>query len=379
MRVLLISHTCQSRSEGQPRARELARFDDIELCLLVPQRFNHFGAWREAEPPEEAAHSFQVQRVRWPWLGPAQNYLHWYPSLPGLLREFQPDVIDLWEETWSLCSAHLCWLANHYLPHARVIAETEQNLLKHLPPPFEYLRSYVLKNADFCIGRSEEAVGALRAKGYSGPALCIPNAVDTELFRPLDRAACRAELKLSGFVAGYIGRLVIEKGVFDLLEAFALCPPEMRLLFAGDGPARQALQARTRELGLESRVLFLSHRPLHELPRVMNALDVLVLPSRTTASWKEQFGRVLIEAHACAVPVIGSDSGAIPDVVGAGGIIFPEGDSKLLATALTSLQHDPEQSRRLGETGRRQVEEKYTWARVAARLHAVYHEVLSPT
>lgn len=379
MRVLLISHTCQSRAEGQPRATELAKFGEIELCVLAPQRFNHYGPWRDVEIPQDPEYSFHARRVCWPWLGPAQNYLHWYPSLPRLLREFRPDVIDVWEETWSLCSAHVCLLRDTILPSAKIVVETEQNILKNLPRPFEALRSVVLKRADFCIGRSEEAVGVLRAKGYNGPAAFVPNAVDAELFHPLPRAECRRELGLPeiNFLAGYVGRLVEEKGVFDLLDALVLCAPETQLVFAGDGAAREGLEKRVQELGLSARVLFLPSRPQCQLPVVMNALNVLVLPSRTTRSWKEQFGRVLIEAQACAIPVVGSDSGAIPHVVGNAGLVFPEGEVRALARALEHLHEDESRARALGMCGRRQVEEKYTWARVASHLYAIYREVCS--
>ena len=381
MRVLLISHTCQSRSEGQPRAAELAKFDDIELRLLVPQRFNHFGVWREAETPlpagtPEAEYSFLSRPIMCPWLGLAQNYVHWYPSLGKIIRDFQPDIIDVWEETWCLTSAHACRLRNRYLPLAKVLSETEQNLNKRLPPPFGLLRSMVLKNADYCVGRSEEAVEVLRAQGYKGPATSIPNAANAELFRPLDRAKCREELGIEGFLAGYVGRLVEEKGVMNLVEALPLCDSDVKVCFAGNGPMREDLEARARELGVSERVLFLPHRPLEELPSVMNALDVLVLPSRTTARWKEQFGRVLIEAHACATPLIGSDSGAIPDVIGAGGIVIPEADVAALAGAIETLRNAPEEARRMGEIGRAQVEAKYTWTRVAERYREVYLQMM---
>ena len=103
--------------------------------------------------------------------------------------------------------------------------------------------------------------------------------------------------------------------------------PQIKIVFAGEGAAREELQTRAQQMGLADRVLFLPPRPQRELPAVMNAIDVLVLPSRTTPSWKEQFGRVLIEAHACGVPTIGSSSGAIPDVIENAGLVFPEGDA----------------------------------------------------
>ncbi len=107
----------------------------------------------------------------------------------------------------------------------------------------------------------------------------------------------------------------------------------------------------------------------------MNAVDVLALVSRTTPTWKEQFGRVIVEAHACATPVVGSDSGAIPEVVGEGGLIVPEGDVPAMAAAICVLLNDPGRRRSLGLVGRRQVDERWTWARVAEQTRMLYVDV----
>ncbi len=381
MRVLLISHTCQSKTEGQPKAALLGRFRGVELRVLVPDRWYHYGNWRAAQPLDASRvpwpFEMEVARVRWPWFKPTGWYLHYYPTLRKTLEEFRPDVIDLWEEPWALVSAHTCWLRNRILPEARIISETEQTLDKPLPFPFERWRKYVLRNASFAVGRSGEAVSVLRNKGYDGPAEAVPNAVDTQIFRPLDRAKCREELGLSGFVAGYVGRLVEEKGLIDMVDALPECNPEVNLLFVGSGPLESTLRERVRELRLESRVRFQTEQPAAELPRMMNAMDVLVLPSRTTPRWKEQFGRVIIEAHACETPVIGSDSGAIAQVVGGGGLIFRERDPASLAASINGLQASPDRCRRFGEVGRVQVERQYTWKSVAEQMFRIYERVLA--
>ena len=380
MKVLLISHTCQSRTEGQPKAVCLHRMPGLELRVLVPDRWYHYGAWRRPDPVDPAEFSLEVGRVRLPWLTGAQFYLHWYPGLAKLLREFRPDIIDLWEEPWGLVSAHACWLRDRLLPGTRIISETEQNVNKRLPPPFEGFRRYVYQHADYVVCRNDEAQGVVRSKGYQGPMEVVPNAVDAELFRPLDRADCRRALpalKRFEFVAGYVGRLVEEKGLLDLVDALELCPPTLGLLLVGSGPLRSRLEQRARELGKEDQVIFETARPLPELPRMMNALDVLVLPSRTTPSWKEQFGRVIIEAYACGVPVLGSSSGAIPDVVGEGGVIFPEGDVRALAGALTALQAEPSRCARLGTNGRALVDKLYTWQSVAGGMMRIYERIMA--
>jgi glycosyltransferase involved in cell wall biosynthesis len=370
MRVLLISHTCQSITEGQPKAHALAAFGDVQLRVLVPDRWKRYGQWRAPQIPAHPNFEFQVGKVKLPWLGPAQTYFHSYRGLGRILREFRPDVIDLWEEPWSMVSVQACRLRETILSGAKIISETEQNIDKKLPFPFEAFRSFVLRRADYAVGRSKEAVQVLRNKGYTGPADTVPNAVDAELFRPMDRNECRAKLGLSGFVVGFVGRLVEEKGVTDLLDALPLCPAETNLAFAGSGPLETKLRS-------SSRVRVLGALPSHELPTLMNAIDVLVLPSRTTLRWKEQFGRVLIEAQSCATPVIGSDSGAIAEVIGQAGIVFPERNVSALADAIKQLHGDPQRRAHFGELGRKQVLEKFTWQRVAERMRHIYRKVLA--
>lgn len=375
MRVLLISHTCQSTTEGQPKAEILGAMPDVDLHVLVPDRWYHYGAWRQAEAPAEASFHLHVEKVRLPWTGPGQWYLHHYPHLKNLLLDLKPDIIDLWEEPWSLVSAQTVWLRNRYLPGTRIVSETEQNIDKHLPPPFESFRNYTLRHCDYAIARNREALEILRRKGYTGPGKVVPNAVDERLFYPRDSGACKKSLGFAGFCVGYVGRLVPEKGLMDLLAALSHTSAETRLVLVGDGPLEPNLRQQVREQVLGERVTFMGPQPLEKLPEVMNALDVLVLPSRTTARWKEQFGRVIIEAHACGIPVIGSDSGAIPEVIGEGGLVFPEGDAVGLAAAVEQYHRSEPLRREHGERGRTQVLEKYTWSAVARAMHEVYRQV----
>ena len=373
MRVLLIAQQCQVRNEGQPKAERLAEFPDIELMTLVPDRFFVEGkTLRRPDPPEKPAYRYEISKVVWPWAGPAQWYLHWYPGLANILRSFRPDVIDLWEEPWGLLSVQTCWLRNRLLPATRILSETEQNVKKNLPFPFETFRSYTLRNADFVIGRNQEAVDIARLKGYRGPAAVAPNGVDIELFAPQEREAARRELGFSGFVCGYVGRLVEQKGLAEMVDALAHCPPDVTLVFVGSGPFQPEIERRVREAKREAQVRFLANREREQLPAVMSALDVLLLPSRTTPRWKEQFGRVIIEAHACRTPVIGSDSGAIPAVIGGGGVVVPERNPAALAAAIRKLRDDPALRDRMGAVGRRQTEEHYSWQKVAALMRDIY-------
>lgn len=381
MKVLLIAHNCQTPSEGQPKARCLRAMGDVELSVLTPDRWNSYGTWRRPNIPADLADTIRVGRVQLPWTGPGQSYLHWYPGLGSIVRAFQPDVIDVWEEPWALVSWQACRARDRFAPQAKIVSETEQNVNKRLPPPFESIRRNVLRRVNYVVARNDEAVEVVRDKGYAGPVAVVPNAVDVELFRPMDRQACRAAEgfpAVGGFVVGYVGRLVPEKGLADLVEAVALCPADVSVAMVGSGPIADDLRALADRLGLGDRLRLLPARPLDRLPAFMNAVDVLALPSRTTRRWKEQFGRVLIEAGACGTPVIGSSSGAIPDVVGDGGLVAREQDPAALAAAIVQLRDSADLRSKLGQAGLDAARNRYTWRRVAEQMRDIYRQVLLP-
>ncbi len=180
-------------------------------------------------------------------------------------------------------------------------------------------------------------------------------------------------------VVGIVARLEPEKGHPTLLDAWPLVlrrVPSARLLVVGEGSRRPALEEQAAALGIADRVGISTEVSSTDVPKVLRGFDVLVLPSRSTPSWVEQFGRVLVEAMACGVPVIGSSSGEIPNVIGDAGLVFPEGDVKALRGALARIAASPEVGQRLGEAGRRRVLERYTQARIAEATYRVYREML---
>ena len=144
----------------------------------------------------------------------------------------------------------------------------------------------------------------------------------------------------------YAGRLIELKGVQDLIAAYAQLrekrPAEqLRLLIVGDGPYREELYTFVNQHNLGDWVEFRDVIPIEQMPKLMSACDMLVLPSRK--EFNEQFGRVNAETMLCGTTVVGSTSGAIPKVLGEGGFIFTAGDvENLLATLEYVLDHPGE-------------------------------------
>jgi glycosyltransferase involved in cell wall biosynthesis len=273
---------------------------------------------------------------------------------------------------------------------------TWQNLMRRYPFPFRAIESYSLRHTDHAIAGSEGAATVWREKGYSGPLAVIPQfGVDPRIFapapaarRPVDRreyaarGRCRAQAREQqdtdgGFAIGYLGRLVPEKGVDLLVEAVGDMGDGWRLAILGGGPEQPRLETLVDRLGVGDRVTFAGWLPSLELGSFYRGLDVLVLPSRSRPNWVEQFGRVLIEAMACGVPVIGSDCGEIPHVIGDAGLVFPEGDARALRNCLVQLMATPALRADLARRGRERVLARFTQSQVAARTVAVYRELLA--
>lgn len=172
------------------------------------------------------------------------------------------------------------------------------------------------------------------------------------------------------FVVGYAGRLVPEKGVMTLVEATRFMP-DAAVMVAGEGP----LAAQMRH---EPHVKLLGWVPRTEMASFWSQLDVMVLPSLTDGKkWVEQFGRVIVEAMAAGVPVVGSDAGRIPDTIGDAGLIFHEGDAAGLGQALDRLRTSPELRSELREKGLARVHNLYSHEVLMGRTVRFYQEMLA--
>ncbi len=371
MRVLMISKACLVGAY-QRKLEEIARFPDVELMIVVPP------SWREGSRliRLERAHTVGYRLVVEPIAFNGRFHVHFYPRLGRRLRAFAPDVVHIDEEPYNFATFHALRLAKR--AGSRALWFTWQNLNRRYPLPFRLIERYNLRHADYAIAGNAGAATVWRDKGFAGPLTVIPQfGVDPDIFTPRtrERRPGRECSTARDFVVGYVGRLVPEKGVDLLLEAVAEMTGAWRLMVVGGGAERERLEGRARRLGLADRVLFEGMVSTLRIPAFYQQLDALVLPSRSQSNWVEQFGRVLIEAMACGVPVIGSDCGEIPNVLGDTGLIFPEGDTDALRQCLMRLMRDPDLWDDLARRGRERVLARFTQAQIAAQTVAVYREM----
>lgn len=352
----------------QRKLEALATEPDLDLTVAVPPEWRDHGRRLPLERAYTHGYNLHIEPIRFN----GSFHFHYYPRLGRLMRAVQPDLVHIDEEPYNLATWHALRLSLG--AGARVIWFSWQNLYRQYPPPFRWLERDVLNRSHGAIFGNHAAREVFRRKGYAGPAAIIPQfGVDPGLF-PLRQGwpAPQRHLRLA-----YLGRLVPEKGPDLLLRALAALDSASTLDLVGAGPMQAELEAQARQLGIADRVRFHPWIASTDVPAFLASVDVVVLPSRTRPNWMEQFGRVLIEAMAVGVPVVGASSGEIPNVVGDAGLIFPENDGDALVAALARLGNDSTLYQSLVTAGRQRVLAHYTQAQIAAQTAAFYRQIVS--
>ncbi|MGH8002435.1 MAG: glycosyltransferase, partial [Brasilonema sp.] len=239
------------------------------------------------------------------------------------------------------------------------------------------------------ISGNQDGGEILRQHGYKGSIKVMPQlGVDESLFTPTPQPELATQLGIQpgDFVVGFVGRFVQEKGLLTLINSLvSLRDKFWKVLLLGRGTLKSELINQAAKNNIQDRIILVESVPHNEVPNYINLMSTLVLPSETnynlknitSVGWKEQFGHVLIEAMACKVPVIGSNSGEIPYVIGNTGLIFPEGDEKVLADCILKLMEKPELAKKLGEMGYQKVMIHYTNKALARQQLDFYKELIS--
>lgn len=384
MKVLMLSKALIVGAY-QKKLEEMAAIDDVDLTVVMPP------GWDDPRSPTrlEKVHTQGYRLIVSNIVFNGNYHLHFYPGLRKIAHQVRPDIFHIDEEPYNLATFHAMWLARSV--GARTVVFSWQNLYRRYPPPFSWMERYVLNQTDALLVGNSEAAQMWQRKEYRGPMHLIPQfGVDPSIYYRRQRVTKRGKVSVfkrkavgppsqPALVIGYVGRLVEEKGLEILLHAVSKLTGPWTLQILGDGPDRKRLEQMAQWLGIAPRVTFDQKMPTHHLPHYFSGLDVLVLPSVSRPNWKEQFGRVLIEAMACDVITVGARSGAIPEVIGEAGLTFAEGNAEELQQHLQRLLDDVPLRKTLRQKGHRHVTENYTQAAIARNTVAVYRQILGQT
>jgi glycosyltransferase involved in cell wall biosynthesis len=376
MKILYVGHTYTVRA-NQAKIAALARLPNTEITLVTPH------AWRgplynnDAEPFDTTiANNVKHEIIKAYFIGRESGYFYG-PSIFRLIARLKPDIVHVEQGAYALSYSQILLGLQLFSRRSKALFFTWWNLPYRPKGIKQILERFNLARSSAAIAGNMAASEILQSHGFSYPVHVLPQlGIDTS---DSSRSFLR---KGSGVVSrdifsiGYAGRIVEEKGVFDLIEAAALMKGKdgVQLYFIGAGDKLEE----SKRLAAYRGVNLLHHPSVRndELPEHLLMMDVLVLPSHTTPSWVEQFGHVLLEAMAMGVPVVGSSSGEIPNVIGNAGYVFPEGDSIALAEKLDVLFASEEERQRLSNMGVNHVLKHYTHDIIATKQMRIYEEML---
>jgi glycosyltransferase involved in cell wall biosynthesis len=298
-------------------------------------------------------------------------------QLRSLLHE-RWDVVHCWEEPYVLAAAQV---AHHVRPPTRFVPATFQNIAKRYPLPVKMIEHRVMRRADAWIafGQTVHQTQSRRPEYVGKPARVVNPGVDTEAFHPdsIDGRRIRETLgwRPEDLVVGFIGRLVEEKGIETIVHAFVQSTRGWKLLVVGAGVLAEQIESLACQR--PSQVKLVRNVGHNDVPAYLRAMDLLCAPSRTRPHWKEQFGRMLIEAMACGVPVLASASGEIPHVLSEAGVLIPEDDLPQWTATIDRLLADPGIRRDLATRGLARARTEFSWPVIARRHLDFFAEVLA--
>jgi glycosyltransferase involved in cell wall biosynthesis len=372
MRVLVISHAYLT-AENRRTLEELGRLAVVRA--LVPDSGPDIsGAQR---PARSDARGYEL--IPLPIGGSLLTGTRWYfKSCASAWRGFDPDVVLIAQEVWSLALLQGLICRIRFAPKSKLAVFTWESQAR---PGWKgglsscFYRLAVSSASVILTGNRDTRRIFLRHGADPRRIFVMPLVgLDPDRLHPVDDGTRRRrrralELREEAFTVGYAGRLVPEKGVLDLADAVDRLGSGVQLAILGAGSMESELRAR-RDRG--SPIVLLPPVPRHEIAPFYQSLDVFVLPSRTTPTWKEQFGMVAAEAMACGLPVVGSSSGAIPDVLGGSGAIFPEGDVGALGSTLARLRNDPALRANLGRAAGNRSRRFFSHASLANQTREVF-------
>ena len=380
VKILIVYHSGALRN-ALAIYRAIAKIRNAELTVVLPEWIAvdrvYYPSGQLKVERESDTHGYRL--VPLPLEDP-HNYNLGFKTgaLLKVLRECRADILHVWDEPVSYTLFQVAWLCVAFSRKSKVLFYGFQNIA----PQWGTFARRTWKTTWTQIAggaaANSEVLSNLRCAGFPAgrPTERIFWGIPTELFKPMDKLKLKQDLTLDcDHIVGYVGRLVPEKGLRWLLAAMKELPANVHCLIIGSGSMREEIELLSDHPSLAGRVHVQDAKLAEELPRYMNCMDVLVLPSLTTAQWKEQYGRTLAEAMACGVPVIGSDSGAIPEVVGKAGLVVREGNVSGLAEGLRSAIFTEVRDRLILD-GMRRAQAELSVEAMSSRLVSFYERVL---
>lgn len=372
LRVLVVCHAYVT-GVNQGKLDAIAKTHQADVALLVPNKWKSFG-WGNIKTLDTPYSSIRLYSSSILFSGRVGAYFYWPWRVWQVIRDFNPDIIHVEQEVFSLSALEIAFFARWFKKPMSVFGW--ENMARELPVPRQWIRQFVFNTTQLIIPGNRDGEKIMRQWNYAGQLEVMPQiGVDTELFPHRPRELTKGK----PFIVGFMGRLVKQKGVDLIFSAVRKLREKginnIQIMICGSGVEAESLQADASEKGIADLVQWHSGLSHNQVPEAMDMFDVLVLPSRTIPSWKEQFGHVLIEAMSLGIPAIGSDSGEIPNVIDEPALVFPEDDAEALADILEKVSTNPDWYAAISRKCIDRVDSLYSHERIAQRLITLWRDI----
>ncbi len=372
LRILFVSHTYVV-GVNQGKLEAIAHTNQADVALLVPDPWKALS-WNQIFNLERVCDRVEYYPANVVFNGKTGGYLYGLGSLINALRHYAPDILQVEEEVFSLSTFQMAIAAR--VTSTPLIVFGWENIDHPLSKVRQWTRKFVLDTAKLIVAGNQDGANLLRRWGYAGNIAIMPQmGVNPDIFA----GDVRSQPKDRPFRIGFMGRLVHEKGIDTLFSAAQILKEKgyrFEIILCGSGSDEALLKKDALRKGIADCVVWKGKVSHADVPAEMVSFDSLVLPSRTISTWKEQFGHVLIEAMSMGIPVVGSDSGEIPNVINAPRQVFSENDAAALATVLDKMISDSTVYKTASQEGLDRVGKHYTHKRIAEKLVAEWTKVI---
>ncbi len=370
LRVLFVSHAYVV-GVNQGKLKAIADTDEVEVALLAPSNWQA-TEWNRTLKLETPFPEIKIYPAPVWFTGRVGAHIYNPWKIRQVIQDFKPDVIQVEEEIFSLCALEVAFWAK--LSHIPMVVFGWENQQRSLSLFRRWVRDFVMGATNLFLAGNQDGAEVMRNWDYQGKIEIMPQmGVDTDLFAPPEKE------KQDILNIGFLGRLVPEKGLDILFMAVSQLKQQdinCQITICGSGASEADLRQEAEKQQISDRLIWRGAVRHEAAPVELGKFDVLVLPSRTVATWKEQFGHVIIEAMAMAIPVIGSSCGEIPHVIACEDLVFPEGNPVALAEILKRAICDRNWREEMGNYGIERVAKYYSHERIAQRLLAQWQKLV---
>jgi glycosyltransferase involved in cell wall biosynthesis len=362
MKILFVSHSSVLKYHQQ-KLEILAADYGHDICLCTPEH------WYEGGVKANAYTGGGIKYIIGNVFMVKKRAIQIYFNADDIIKKFDPDIVHVEEEPFTFAGWQFIRAAKKL--GKKSIFFTWENIDRTYNPLYSYFNDYCIKNSDAIIAGNEEAKAIFKSRDFKGPIEVIPQyGLNME-----DFIVRKSRKDKKYFTIGYIGRITPEKGIDTVVEALKGLK-NVKFVLAGTGPMDYIEMIKDKVCGLkEGTVEFAGFMGRDKIAAFLSSIDALVLPSLTTPQWKEQFGRVIIEAFASKTAVIGSSSGEIPNVIGGAGLVFKEGDAFNLIKTVNKLSKNPALYKKLVEKGFKRAKNNYTNDIIAHKIDELYYVI----